>query len=316
MGRAAPAQPGLCLALKTLGDAGHGVCVGQSGACGAPHATGARCWVRRAGPRVGLSLPAGPFQVRAVGFCWKPAEPAPPAASLGLWLRAGPTPGPRGETRARSGAWRHHGRCLVRWELLLSLCCPPRSRLLLPMESHEQQRNAGAWPICGAPVMGQQWEPVGDSERLCWVTAGLVLAQWMSRQPGVTLWLPHDQGPMDLWLTACQPQASREPVSTDRLTLVTWLRQDPPVQLTDPAGNHPATMLGSSVYYQSYKHRDRTAGATTPGSCSSPGLTRPCVSSTGGWPLRLVSVAHDAEWKPGLCPPCSPACSPAGWGYF
>lgn len=42
-----------------------------------------------------LPLPAGPFRARA-GFCWKPAEPASPAASLGLWLGAGPAPGPRG----------------------------------------------------------------------------------------------------------------------------------------------------------------------------------------------------------------------------
>lgn len=98
MGRAAPAQPGLRLALKTLGDTGHGTCMGQSGVCGGPHAAGAWCWAHQAGPR--SALPRyylswrGHFGCGLVGFCWKPAEPAPPAASLGLWLRGGSTPGP------------------------------------------------------------------------------------------------------------------------------------------------------------------------------------------------------------------------------
>lgn len=84
------------------------------------------------------------------------------------------------------------------------------------------------------------------------------------------LWLPLDRGPLDLWLTPCHPRVSRESVSTDQPTLVAWLRQDPPVQLTDPAGHHPTAMLGSAVYYRSYKHQERTVGATTPGSCSAP----------------------------------------------
>lgn len=81
--------------------------------------------------------------------------------------------------------------------------------------------------------MGQQWEPAGDSERLSWVAARLLwhgeCAVTVGRR---MLWLPHHQGPLSLCLMLCHlwgVQGACEP------TLVTRLRWDRPVQLTDPA---------------------------------------------------------------------------------
>lgn len=53
--------------------------------------------------------------------------------------------------------------------------------------------------------------------------------------------MPHDWGPLDLWLTPCHPWA---PVSADRPTLVTWLRRGPPVQLTDHQDTTPPPCWG------------------------------------------------------------------------
>lgn len=138
-----------------------------------------------------LPLPAGPFRARA-GFCWKPAEPASPAASLGLWLGAGPAPGPRGggDTGDRTRAWRHRGRCLcqlARQELLPSPRCPHAVPTPQTAAAHGEPWTAAGTQVVADlwhPVMGRQWEPGGDSERLCWVAAGSGLAQRMSHRPG------------------------------------------------------------------------------------------------------------------------------------
>lgn len=50
----------------------------------------------------------------------------------------------------------------------------------LPEESNGQKWNASLWPVCGTTVMGQSWEPAGDSEGLCWVASGVALAQQLS----------------------------------------------------------------------------------------------------------------------------------------
>lgn len=75
-------QPSLALyGFKALGS---GATVRVWGGVGLPAlpVSGAGC-VAVSSAQI-LPLPAGPFQLRA-GFCRKPAQPAPPAASLGLW---------------------------------------------------------------------------------------------------------------------------------------------------------------------------------------------------------------------------------------
>lgn len=51
---------------------------------------------------------------------------------------------------------------------------------LLPEESNGHQWNTSLWPVYGTTVVEQSWEPAGDSEGLCWVASGMVLAQQMS----------------------------------------------------------------------------------------------------------------------------------------
>lgn len=73
-----------------------------------------------------LPLPAGPFQVRA-GFYRKPAEPAPPAASLGLWLVQALCQILRGDWEQGLGLmvlWAH---CLCHWS-----CCHPHAAAATP----------------------------------------------------------------------------------------------------------------------------------------------------------------------------------------
>lgn len=112
---------------------------GARGVCGAPTGLprdsrciglGASGWATVSSAQK-LPLPAGPFRVRA-GFCWKPAEPAPPAASLGLWLRAGPP----GKAEGRTGAGHPRRHCLV------SCCCPHAVPLAAPTLAPPRPRRA------------------------------------------------------------------------------------------------------------------------------------------------------------------------------
>lgn len=295
------------------------------GRVGAPRAAGARCRARWAGPwsalpRYCLSR-RGHFGCGLVSVGNRPSRllrlPAL-AFGSGQALRQVYPPPAAGD---RTGAWRHAGWCLcqlARWELLLSPHWPPGPRLPLPTASHGWQWDAGAWLICGTLVMRQQREPSGDSEGLCWVAAGAALAPQMSCHPGeVMLWVSRSRSPLDLWLMPCHLWASREPVSTDQPTLVTWRGRDTPVQLT--GRNPPHCCARVSCVLSVLQHQDRTMGATTPRSCSAPASPWAHVLATGGGggqALGLVLAAHYAEWKPGLCPPHSLARSPPGRGYF
>lgn len=134
------------------------------------------------------------------------------------------------------------------------------------------------------------------------------------------LWLSHDWVLLDLWLVLCHPRVSREPMSTDRPTLVTWLRRDPPVQLTGPAGNHQPLCWG--LLFAIGVTSTGTGPRVPPHWCPAQPLPHlgTCVPTCralvgAGWALGLVSVAHDAEQKPGLCPQHSQA-QPRQLGLF
>lgn len=105
-----------------------------------------------------LPLPAGPLQVR-VGFCRKPAEPAPPAASLGLWLVQALRQvlgGDWGQGQGLVAPWVH---CLCRWRH--GSCCHPRAA---PATARGEQRAAvecrfvaSVWHPGDGTVVGPSW---------------------------------------------------------------------------------------------------------------------------------------------------------------
>lgn len=110
--------------FKTPGRCCHDTCVGHHGAlwgsqCRRYPVLGVSGWAMVSSAQI-LPLPPGPFQVRA-GFCQKPAEPAPPAASLGLWLLQALCQilgGDLGQGQSLA-PWAH---CLCRWS-----CCHPHA---------------------------------------------------------------------------------------------------------------------------------------------------------------------------------------------
>lgn len=223
-----------------------------------------------------LPLPAGPRRVR-VGFCREPAKPAPLAASHGLRPGAGPTAAPWGQLWGFAApralpvpAGKTEGAAVP----TLSPC----PRLPPPTESHGWLWDTGTWLVRDTPVMGQQWEPAGDSERLLWVAAGLL---WHGGEEDALAAPPSGSlGPAPHAVSPVGAQGARE------LALVTRLRWDPPAQLTDPAGNRPAALLEPPGCYQSSQSGTglQVPAHWGPAPPQPPlGHSHPAVWSTGGW---------------------------------
>lgn len=131
----------------------HGTCVGR---CGAPSAATARCWVCRAGawsalPRYCLSL-RGHSRCGLVSVGNRLSRLLLLPASAFGWCR--PCARSWGETGDRDRAWWHRGctACAAGDMGAAAIPVPPQP---LPGESNGQQWNAGLWPVCGTPVMGQ-----------------------------------------------------------------------------------------------------------------------------------------------------------------
>lgn len=223
-----------------------------------------------------LPLLAGPFRVRA-GFCWKPAEPAPPAASLGLWLGAGP-PG-KSEGRTGAGCPRRH--CLV------SCCCPHAVPLAAPtLAPPRPRRAAGRRRGTDSPSPGDgtgAWGQHGARAVTCrgghWLSHGL----WGLLGP---------VGP------ALSPVGVGGPLSTNQVMLVTQLpliqqETSPPPRHGDSAGgqNHDTTEPGSCLV------------PASPAAPHVPGCQAPAAGHGGWcwWLVRLGSMGH----PPGLCPALS-----------
>lgn len=218
-----------------------------------------------------LPLPAGPFRVRA-GFCWKPAEPAPPAASLGLWLGAGP-PG-KSEGRTGAGCPRRH--CLV------SCCCPHAVPLPAPTLAPPRPRRAAG------RRRGTDSRSPGDGTG-AWGQHGARAVTGCPMACGVC-W--------DLWVLPCHPWVLGGPVSTNQLMLVTQLpliqqETSPPPRHGDSARrqNHDTTEPGSCLV------------PASPAAPHVPGCQAPAAGHGGWcwWLVRLGSMGH----PPGLCPALS-----------
>lgn len=91
---------------------------------------------------------------------------------------------------------------------------------------------------------------------------------------------------------------SPEPVSTSQPALVTWLSWDQAVQVTDPAGNHPTTVLGLVCLAEVLLSPSHALGTCFP-TCRTLwvpgrhwGWFRCLMTQTGGLDSALCSQPH------------------------